>query len=982
MQAWLLRALAAFTATIVVTSPSLAGPPGNPELTARDLHDRSEDPRPIALRISRLGAKVEIVGDVARTSILVRFDNPDPKDEIEGDFTFDLPPQSVITGYALDIDGKMVDGVLIGARKAKLVYDARVRRGVDPGIAEVTRSNAFRTHVYPIMPKSGRTIRLDFVTPIAAGHTFSLPLTVPDPVSKVALDVTYRGRTEAPALGGPTGITLTWSHESAGYHASARATNRTLAGAISVGPIATARSVVAMRSSDGEAFFEINDSLPAPVTAKPARLRVYWDTSRSHRDSDLKRELDLLHRYLAVTKPTMIDLVLFADRKPMLRSFASAAEAEAALTDIAYRGATSLKSVIAAAMILPPADSCLLFSDGRVTLGSYSAQNLGCSLAAISSAADADRGFLSMLAERSAGDYFDLTATDTPEALARMMQRSPHVTSVTRDGESVDAMLLGASGNRLRLVGPGAGHVVVGLSDGTRRSYDAPHPAEVSFNSLAALWAGRHIVAMQATDRPNREDALALARRYSVATPGASFVVLETGSDYAEAGVEPPATLPTKILEAYADAVALSGKQKATAQDQRAGRILNEWAELKLWWATDFRAHPFRQPGSKQFASAPPPPPPSPNTAQRVTAGHNETVVVTAERRAQDVQTVPLAVTTVSSESRDADGSDVSVTIAPWNPDRPYLKALEATDPANFWKVFADQERSSGTLPAFYLDVAEYLFRHGRAGDAIEVALSAIDLSTADDTTLTIVADRLMRYGDIEHALWIYDRLVFLEPDRPQPLRNLALALIGHAERLAKGDNERREDFARALVLLHKVVSTPWSSAYDGIELISLVEANRVIPRAKALGVDIPFAPELVALLAFDVRVTLEWNVDEVDMDLWVDQPDGERAIYSNQKTAIGGLLSNDMTNGYGPEEYLLRRAPNGTYTIQVNTYRSDVLNPNGPTTIHARLFRNYGRPDQSDEAFDIEMKPKETDGARNDKGLLIGTFKVTSARK
>jgi hypothetical protein len=212
-----------------------------------------------------------------------------------------------------------------------------------------------------------------------------------------------------------------------------------------------------------------------------------------------------------------------------------------------------------------------------------------------------------------------------------------------------------------------------------------------------------------------------------------------------------------------------------------------------------------------------------------------------------------------------------------------------------------------------------------------------------------------------------------LEPERPQPRRNLALALVDRAEHGGEPAAERRRDYSRALGLLNDIVVAPWSTNFNGIEVISLMEANRIIPKLKALGVGkVPLDPRLIALLDVDVRVTLEWNTDGTDMDLWVDEPTGERAIYNNPKTEIGGRLSNDMTNGYGPEEYLLHRAPDGTYTVRVNAYRVDSLNPNGATMVRVHVFRNYGRADEQVQSLELELK-----GTGEDQNHVVGTIAV-----
>ncbi len=190
--------------------------------------------------------------------------------------------------------------------------------------------------------------------------------------------------------------------------------------------------------------------------------------------------------------------------------------------------------------------------------------------------------------------------------------------------------------------------------------------------------------------------------------------------------------------------------------------------------------------------------------------------------------------------------------------------------------------------------------------------LSALDVPTRDSETLAIVAARLVRWGELDRAIQLYERLAAAEADRPQPLRSLALALAS-APKPAAASRPGPISRAPIALLTQAIDDGPGTSDYDGIELISLMEVNRLIPRYRRLGgSEVPLDSRLVELLDVDLRVVIEWNTEETDLDLWVDEPNGERAIYSNPSAAIGGHLSNDMTSGYGPEEYLLRRAPAG----------------------------------------------------------------------
>ena len=84
------------------------------------------------------------------------------------------------------------------------------------------------------------------------------------------------------------------------------------------------------------------------------------------------------------------------------------------------------------------------------------------------------------------------------------------------------------------------------------------------------------------------------------------------------------------------------------------------------------------------------------------------------------------------------------------------------------------------------------------------------------------------------------------------------------------------------------------------------------------------------------------------NIDLRVEEPSGEEVYYGNNRSSDGGQVSNDMTDGYGPEQYLIRRAIKGAYRTRSNYYSTDAYNPNGAVAIRARLYKDFGRASQS----------------------------------
>ena len=54
------------------------------------------------------------------------------------------------------------------------------------------------------------------------------------------------------------------------------------------------------------------------------------------------------------------------------------------------------------------------------------------------------------------------------------------------------------------------------------------------------------------------------------------------------------------------------------------------------------------------------------------------------------------------------------------------------------------------------------------------------------------------------------------------------------------------------------------------------------------------------------ILVTLTWNTDNTDLDLYTIDPTGDYSSYNHRTTADGGVLDNDNTYGFGPEHWTL----------------------------------------------------------------------------
>ncbi len=93
--------------------------------------------------------------------------------------------------------------------------------------------------------------------------------------------------------------------------------------------------------------------------------------------------------------------------------------------------------------------------------------------------------------------------------------------------------------------------------------------------------------------------------------------------------------------------------------------------------------------------------------------------------------------------------------------------------------------------------------------------------------------------------------------------------------------------------------------------------------------------------------MSITWNTDNTDVDLHVIEPSGEECFFGHRQTRIGGSLTRDVTQGYGPEMYVLASAPHGDYQISAHYFASDANRTSARTKVYARTFENWGTPDE-----------------------------------
>jgi Ca-activated chloride channel homolog len=944
------------------------------------LAERSEP-----LPVSRIEVQARIHGYLAETRMTLTFANPHDR-ALEGELYFPLPEGSTLSGFALDVAGRMVDGVVVTKDRGRQVFEKIVRQGIDPGLAEWTKGNNFRTRVFPIPAHGSRTVMVRYVTELVStgsGAAYHLPLRFRAPVQELALRVEAVKPSAAPEVvaSAVPGLAFTPWHES--FVAEAGGQDVLLSGDLTITvPELPRESVLVEKSRDGGYYFVVHDrpADPRPAAERqsarpPSRVTVLWDASGSRAAHDPSLELAALQACLSSWKDASVavDVVLFRNAAAPAKSFTvSGGDAGSVLAELraaVHDGGTQMAAISAAAGA-PVPDLYLLFGDGLSNFGGHEPAGLEAPLYAFSAAPEANHAFLRSLARRTGGDYFNLSRI-SPQDAAAAVGRPAFVTLEAREPQGAAADVLPGAGEPVRgritlagrLLRPDAALTLrYGVAGGelasTRVSLSGASAAEGEL--LRVYWAQKKLEELMTAPEQNARALAELGREHSLVTPGTSLIVLESLEQYVEHGILPPDSLP-EMRERYGEILEQRSREAAVEEGTKLEHIAALWQKRVEWWSrsfeypADFRWRERKANGRDVF-TAPARPPASSAALPEDDGALYEESSGGQEPMLGDGAPPPPAEPAPAEVSGGAGGSVTSppeaeepaIVLQAWNPDTPYLEALKKAKPERRFAVYIEQRKAFGSSPAFFLDCSDFFLQAGDRALGLQVLSNVAEMELENAALLRILAHRLAQLGHLELAAGLFEEVLRLRPEEPQSHRDLALVLA------------QQEKYGRAMELLAHVVMNRWDR-FEEIELIALMELNALIPEARAKGVEpVKLDPRLVKLLDVDVRIVITWDADLTDIDLWVVEPSGEKAFYQNKLTTIGGHFSRDFTQGYGPEEYMVRKAMHGVYKVRANFYGSQAQSLSGAVTLQADVFTNYGRPSQKRRSITLRLTEKK----------------------
>jgi tetratricopeptide (TPR) repeat protein len=849
-------------------------------------------------KIERKAAEPVVIGDVLYSAEEAR--------------RMGLMPEDVLADRA-ERWSEPKEAKMLPRRKAAHAYGETVRRRVDPALMEWSGAGVFTTRVFPLEPGQLHRIVLGYdvdLTQVGEDWLYALDLPSGDMRRTVDIEVArYSGMTPTLSLdatpqegedalywrfddpetrrielrlSGPRNIALTGLDPKTSPYFAAR-----------FSPDFPAEE---SKSSLNEAVFLLDTSLSASPNAYRVQRQLLLTILEQNQDRIARFNVLFFDVGARWWKQS------WADNDAATRN-----ALEEATGDLSLEGATDLGAALAEAArpsFLPMTElirfPVFLLSDGAATWGESAAHQLTRTLASSDSVSalfayrtglsGTDTRMLTRLTRDSGGALFSVTSEDQLVQAARAHRSAPwQIRSVSCDVTS-DLMLAGRPtaiypGQSLTLVGRGhpkeGAEVVLQLQrGGETREVRTPLAVRLSSELCGRIYGQVATQSLEDYSWALQDEAEVYASYFRVAGPSCSLLMLESEEDYARFGIRPE-------NHAFVVQKAPASNLLAKAEKEFAGRLADAKAEFAAM-LEDLSEAPgmrFKLPQDVQL------------------------LIDSLEVKDFYVESKPLTPQLV--QARDVSGR---------------LSEQLASRQLDYDTVTAE---------------AQARFDKAGAADAIRALSSLIENRPGDLVLLRDVAYSTEAWGRGDKA---YHLLRTLAEKRPfEPINWLGIA------RCLRSMQERE----LALLYYEICLAGEWDGRFGEFRKIATTEYLHFL--RELIGSETP-SPALdfartrvggiakeIGLTRADLLVVIEWNTDNSDVDLHVWEPTGEHCFYSHRETKIGGRLTTDVTQGYGPEMYVLPRAQHGKYRVAAKYFARQRNRASARSKVLVTIYEDWG---------------------------------------
>lgn len=848
---------------------------------------------PVILQNAKFETK--ILGNLVTTTATYTFYNPSER-ILEGTVTFPLPDGVSVSGYALDINGQMRKAVPVPKERAKEVFESLEKRNIDPGIIENVQGNNFRTRIYPIPEKGSRTIQITYHQELknsAFQYQYFLSFANATTIPKFELKVLINDNASVPKI--IENLDDSFSFQKKGNQWIAEISKDNFSPReslkIDIPKNKESANILLQKASEGKSYFAANVPADFPVTNKPnsQKIAIIWDNSFSGSKRNRNKELEFLNTYFSDNKNVSVSLVALNNTLEKSEEFIISegdwSPLKNRILTMKYDGGTDFGAL----KEINGVDEYLLFSDGISNFGDLKIK-FKKPLNSISSTPTTNFTLLKLLANQSGGNFINLNELNASAAL-KMYKKQPVKFLGFKENPNIQEVFpsIGSVINEpINIFGISSGNLdkLTAVFTAGNQKYEIPvdfsNASQTENWQISQFWAQRKIDELELNSTQNKNEIRNISEQFGVVSKNTSLIVLENVDDYVRYHINPPQELQAEYNK-------IISQNRGRVFEQRKNllsKAFDKTKELKTWWNTEFKAEE--------------------NKVYPKVSNHSLSNAATSPRAKAADEVYGDKMVEISDAGFQSKGK---ITLIDVESKEEYMKDfqnLQSTD-AVYLKYLENRSKYEKQV-SYYFDISKLLFKKGDKVLSLKVLSTLAELDLENEELYKTIYYLLKQRGHYDKELWITQKILEWRPFDAQSHRDYALALI---------DNKRPQEALNVYKsLLYQEFTDEISVRDNGIEEILIMEINNILSQNKNVDAS-KIDDRLKADLPVDIRVVINWNKDNTDIDLWVTDPKGEDCSYNHKSTKIGGRLSNDFTQGFGPEQFLLKKAVKGKYKIK-----------------------------------------------------------------
>ncbi|GHT11457.1 hypothetical protein FACS189426_13370 [Bacteroidia bacterium] len=937
--------------------------------------------------LQSLDIQVEVTGNIASTKYVMVFKNRTGK-ILEGELLFPLPDGVTVSHYALDINGKMREAVPVEKAKATQVFEEIEQRRVDPGLLERVEGNNFRTRIYPIPSNGTRTISIGYeeeLPVINRSFYYRLPMSYQEAIENFSLKASVWKSKVKPRIEEKLSEEIIFDAQGENFVANfTRKNYQTDRALVFSLPAPTEIPQVLMQSAS-ESYYFVASCMPKTETRKKQwgeSLGIIWDASLSGLQRDINKELEVLDVIIKEKKDLSVSLYLLNNRLTKNGVYkiqnGDWSNLRKALESVTYDGGTNFSAI----QLKNISSEFLFFSDGLSTLSDADFIALNTEIKnhpihCIVSSAKADYSSMKWIAAQTNGKFINLNALAPATLKNELLYETLHFLGIEANNDVKEVYPSVST--------PVHGHFsIAGILDThntnltLRFGYNnqVEKRITVKLNSKEAaqqgnvhrIWAQKKINELDMRYEQNKEELTELGQQFGIVTRNTSLIVLETVQDYITYNIVPPAELQAEYFRWKKE----QDEETLRQHQDFLNAALATAKNLQEWWNTDFtpKKPKYPQPDNQNvhyeervdiadiqeyrvIVEEAPDPPHLMETVQFTPP------VIVADEDVSDAEMMYSQAELVDNKefistgfAKDKSISQPVIKLAPIKQDNEYSKKLTGKADVDY-EIYLKLRPDYINTPTFYFDMADWFFKLNDREKSIRILTSIADIDLENASLYRLLGYRLKEYKEYALETYICKKVIQWRPMEPQSYRDYALALADN------GHNQT------ALDSLYSVLTQSYAQSINarscGIEEVVVTELNHLIAKNSKLNTA-AMDKKLLKAMPVDIRVVINWNMNNTDIDLHVKDPRGETCFYSHRETAMGGRISQDITQGYGPEQFMLKKAIKGKYEVFVNYYGDSQVKAEGPSTIMAEIYSKYADGGEQRQVVCLQMSKENTE--------------------